>query len=232
MKPFSSYFNNSIFEFLCISRSNCSFSANDTQSVGQLNVFTVSQGKPISLAFQKTGGDNFQSYGSSIAVGKPLPDGTPVLAVGATGQSKWPWVLLDGQSMWPWDLHWTELCILGFYTLDRVFDLRFYTLDGVNDLGFCTLDICDLEICTFCRVCDSCFLNTGHSMWWRFLTCVDLGRMFDHWFQACAFLFKVEICSCTLIPLFIPGSVHSGSASWDNCGQKFPNKLRVSLFSR
>ena len=88
MKPFSSYFNNSIFEFLCISRSNCSFSANDTQSVGQLNVFTVSQGKPISLAFQKTGGDNFQSYGSSIAVGKPLPDGTPVLAVGATGQSK------------------------------------------------------------------------------------------------------------------------------------------------
>ena len=42
--------------------------------------------------------------------------------------------------------------------------------------------------------------------------------------------FEVEISSCTLIPLFMPGSVHSGSASWNNCGRIFPNKLPVSSF--
>ena len=34
----------------------------------------------------------------------------------------------------------------------------------------------------------------------------------------------------TNIPLFRPGSVHSGSASWDDCGQVFLDELRVSLF--
>ena len=42
--------------------------------------------------------------------------------------------------------------------------------------------------------------------------------------------FEVEISSCTLIPLFMPGSVHSGSPSWDDCGRMFPDKLRVSSF--
>ena len=32
---------------------------------------------------------------------------------------------------------------------------------------------------------------------------------------------KMEISSCTLISLFMLGSVHSGSASWDDCGQMF-----------
>ena len=46
-----------------------------------------------------------------------------------------------------------------------------------------------------------------------FLACEDFGRMFD--FPACTFFFffEVEISSHTLIPLFMPGSVHSGSAS-------------------
>ena len=37
-----------------------------------------------------------------------------------------------------------------------------------------------------------------------FLACEELGRMFDHSFPACAcfFIFKVEINSGTLIPLF------------------------------
>ena len=34
----------------------------------------------------------------------------------------------------------------------------------------------------------------------------------------------------TLIPLFMPGSIHSGSASRDDCGRMFPDKLRVSSF--
>ena len=51
-----------------------------------------------------------------------------------------------------------------------------------------------------------------------FLACGNLGRMFDHSFPACAFLFiylffEAEISSRTLIPLFMPGSVHSGSVS-------------------
>ena len=45
-----------------------------------------------------------------------------------------------------------------------------------------------------------------------FLACEDFGRMFDNSFPACAFFFKVEINSRTLIPLFRPGLVHSGSA--------------------
>ena len=57
--------------------------------------------------------------------------------------------------------------------------------------------------------------------------------MFDDSFPAWAFLFcyvEVEISSRTLIPLFRPGSVHSGSASWDDCGLAFPDELRVTLF--
>ena len=42
--------------------------------------------------------------------------------------------------------------------------------------------------------------------------------------------FKVEISSRTLIPLFMPGSVNSGSANWDDCGQVFPDELCVSSF--
>ena len=48
------------------------------------------------------------------------------------------------------------------------------------------------------------------------LACEGSGGMFDHSFSAWAFFFfffKVEINSRTLIPLFMPGSVHSGSAS-------------------
>ena len=42
--------------------------------------------------------------------------------------------------------------------------------------------------------------------------------------------FRVEINSRSLIPLFEPGSVHSGSASWYDCGRMFPDMLRVSSF--
>ena len=42
----------------------------------------------------------------------------------------------------------------------------------------------------------------------------------------------MEISSRTLIPLFRPGSVHSGSASLDDCGRVFSDELRVGLFPR
>ena len=45
-----------------------------------------------------------------------------------------------------------------------------------------------------------------------------------------SFFFEAEFSSRTLIPLFMPGSVHSGSASRDDYGQVFPDKLRVTSF--
>ena len=57
--------------------------------------------------------------------------------------------------------------------------------------------------------------------------------MFDNSFPACAFFFlffEVEISLHTLILLFRPGSVHSGSASWNDRDWVFPDDLRVSSF--
>ena len=44
------------------------------------------------------------------------------------------------------------------------------------------------------------------------------------------FFFKVRISSRTQFPLFRPVSVHSGSASLDDCCEMFPDELRVSSF--
>ena len=64
-----------------------------------------------------------------------------------------------------------------------------------------------------------------------FLACKDFGKMFNNAFPACAiFFFLVEISLCTLILLFTLGLVHSGSVSWDDCDQVFPDELRVSSF--
>ena len=60
--------------------------------------------------------------------------------------------------------------------------------------------------------------------------CEDFGTIFDNSFPACAFYFSVEISSRTLIPLFKPGSVQSGSASWNDCGRVFPDELHVNSF--
>ena len=65
-----------------------------------------------------------------------------------------------------------------------------------------------------------------------FLARENFGRMFNDPFPACAFFFffEVQIRLRTLIPLFRPGSAHSGPASLDNCGRVFPDELRVSSF--
>ena len=79
---------------------------------------------------------------------------------------------------------------------------------------------------SFSATCSTCTCT-----WWLFPWEV-FGRRLDHWSLACAFFFffLVEISSRTLIPRFRPGSVHSGSASGDDCGRVFPDDLRVSLF--
>ena len=77
-------------------------------------------------------------------------------------------------------------------------------------------------------------LYSMNRAWWLFPLLQGFWRMFYHSFPACAFFslsfFKVEISSCTLIPLFRPGSVHSSSVSWGDCGQAFPDRLRVNSF--
>ena len=75
-------------------------------------------------------------------------------------------------------------------------------------------------------------LWTQVTQWWLSSCAMVFGRMFDNSFPACAFFFffKVEISSRTLIPPFKPGSVHSGSASREDCDWVFPDELCVSLF--
>ena len=64
-----------------------------------------------------------------------------------------------------------------------------------------------------------------------FLACENLGGIFNYSFPTCNFFFFFfEISLRTLIPLFVPGSVHGGSAILDNCGCMFPDKLSVSWF--
>ena len=43
------------------------------------------------------------------------------------------------------------------------------------------------------------------------------------------YFFEVEISLCIPAALFLPGSVHSGSASCDDCGGAFPDELRVGI---
>ena len=63
------------------------------------------------------------------------------------------------------------------------------------------------------EACDVALLPT------RFIPCLRFKKKIE-----------VEINSCTLIPLFMLGSVHSDSASWDDCGRLFPDTLRVCSF--
>ena len=72
------------------------------------------------------------------------------------------------------------------------------------------------------RVCGmSCVFSLRAKIW---------GQRLDDSLPACAicFCFKVDQhqLTHTPTPLFTPESVHSGSASWDNCGQVFPDTLK------
>ena len=80
----------------------------------------------------------------------------------------------------------------------------------------------------------------GHNGWWWwwwwwcgggggggfFLACEDFGWLFDSEIPRLRFKWRLA----PLIPLFRPGSVHSGSASWGDCVRVFPDELRVSSF--
>ena len=99
---------------------------------------------------------------------------------------------------------------------------------------FCTTAVKVRVYCTtYCNACSFVEYYTLRCGGGLFLACEDFGRIFDHLFPACAFfvfVFEMEISSRTLISPLRPGSVHSGSASWDDCGRMFPDKLCLSSF--
>ena len=79
-------------------------------------------------------------------------------------------------------------------------------------------DVSDERLSEMLGTCGGCTVPLILSGGGFFLSCEDCGRVFDHLFPACAFFlffifFLVEISSRTLIPLSMPESVHSGSAS-------------------
>ena len=93
-------------------------------------------------------------------------------------------------------------------------------------------------VCALLTVQPGCFwfwltLLGGTWWWWLFSSCARiLGKCLTIIPHLRFFLFfKVEISLRRLIPLFRPWSVHSGSASWDDCDWVLPDKLCVSLFS-
>ena len=103
-------------------------------------------------------------------------------------------------------------------------------------------------VCVLCCVCVCVCVCSTHVHYCFFLAaaysfvhgggvllaCEDFGRIFNHSFPACAFkfFFLVEMNSRTLIPLFTPGSIHSGSASRDDCGRVFREALSTKPHPR
>ena len=87
------------------------------------------------------------------------------------------------------------------------------------------------EVCSPHTIEHSLNSSSIMSWWWLF------PRVRGFWvnvqqFIPALFFFKVEISSRTLIPLFRPGSVHSGSASGDDCDRVFPDELHVNSLPR
>ena len=92
---------------------------------------------------------------------------------------------------------------------------------SVSCLGFLT--VCLRSTRTLHSHISSLGVEVSGEVGGVFLKCEDFGRMFDSSFPACAFFSftrsffffggGVEISSRILIPVFRPGSVHSGSTS-------------------
>ena len=64
--------------------------------------------------------------------------------------------------------------------------------------------------------------------WWLFPRVRGFWENVRQFIPRLRFFFYVEIGLRTLIPLFRPGSVQSGPASWDDSDREFPDELGVS----
>ena len=70
----------------------------------------------------------------------------------------------------------------------------------------------------------------SHARIWGECSTTDSPPMLFFFLLVVFFLSIYGDRSCALIPLFKPGSVHSGSVSRDNCGRVFLDELHVSSF--
>ena len=69
--------------------------------------------------------------------------------------------------------------------------------------------------------------------WWDFPRLRELGRMFDSPPVPLNFFFffwSGVLARAHYFHSFMSGTVHNGSAGWDDCGRMFPGKLRVRSF--
>ena len=87
----------------------------------------------------------------------------------------------------------------------------------------CTDEQCSCPFCTDQMVVVAAFSSCARILE-EWLTTHSLPMLF-----LCLW---VEIRSRTLIPLLRPGSVHNGSASWNDCGWAFPDKLQSCMWAR
>ena len=85
--------------------------------------------------------------------------------------------------------------------------------------------------CSYCDCCCCCskYQNGGGGGFFQFAENVRpfIARL--RLFLFCLFL-KWRLARAHYFHSFMPGSVHSGSTSEDDCGRMFPDKLRVSSF--
>ena len=85
--------------------------------------------------------------------------------------------------------------------------------------------------------CRPCVIDSNISfnwwwLWWRF-SCKNFRRRSDESVSTCSFFFfffKAQVSSRIPILLVRPGSVHSGSVNWDDCGQAFTDDLCVRSY--
>ena len=64
-----------------------------------------------------------------------------------------------------------------------------------------------------------------------FLTCEEFLGNVTHFFSYFFFFGKQGSAHTYQLPPFMPGSVHSGSANWDDCGQTFPGSLMSCMLA-
>ena len=129
------------------------------------------------------------------------------------------------------DKAWLHFC----FSISRS-DERKEKTPGFTNLGWISLWIKEVRQIVF-RQCPSTVSEgpSGMAVAWSFLarifgecsTIHSLPALFSFLFF---FFFLMEISSRTLILIFMPGSVYSGWASWDDCSRIFNDKLRVSSF--
>ena len=132
-------------------------------------------------------------------------------------------------------LRWTDLVVLIkgelVYNSFHSFEMHSSKLTAASTPSLICTDLLVLIRGCLQVICD----GDGGRGGGFFLTCKDLGGTLKKTFPAYTsffflLFFYLRSACVHQFSLFRPESVRSGSASWDDCGQAFPDKLGVRLF--